>query len=69
MRAWPQINNAVLWNVEAPSGKRVGQAVRIMHWEFEDGRHGGPDAPVTAADVSAAGAHWSRLHAYFSRQT
>ena len=36
-----RISGATLFNVEAPSGERVGQAVVIRGWEYEDGRKGG----------------------------
>lgn len=51
-----QIHDAELWNVEAPSGKRVGQAVLVSHWQLEDGQHCGPAAPIVEGDVTAAGA-------------
>ena len=35
------IRDATLFNVEAPNGDRVGQAVIIRAWEYEDGRVGG----------------------------
>lgn len=35
------ITKATLFNVEAPSAERVGQAAIIRSWEFEDGRKGG----------------------------
>lgn len=31
------VSNATLFNVEAPTGQVVGQAVKIREWEFEDG--------------------------------
>lgn len=49
-----QMHDAELWNVEAPTGKRVGQAVLVSHWQLEDGTHCGPKAPIVEGDVSAA---------------
>ncbi|KAA6424741.1 MAG: hypothetical protein FRX49_05408 [Trebouxia sp. A1-2] len=31
------ISNGLLWNIEAPSGALIGQAIAIHEWEFEDG--------------------------------
>lgn len=50
-----QIKGAILWDILSPAGKRMGQAVRITQWQYEDGRLAGPDAPVSEADVAAAG--------------
>eukprot|EP00208_Stichococcus_sp_RCC1054_P006494 CAMPEP_0206148696 /NCGR_PEP_ID=MMETSP1473-20131121/37384_1 /ASSEMBLY_ACC=CAM_ASM_001109 /TAXON_ID=1461547 /ORGANISM="Stichococcus sp, Strain RCC1054" /LENGTH=329 /DNA_ID=CAMNT_0053546117 /DNA_START=2838 /DNA_END=3827 /DNA_ORIENTATION=- len=49
-----QIKGAILWDILSPAGKRMGQAVRITQWQYEDGRLAGPDAPVSEADVAAA---------------
>ncbi len=49
------MHDAVLWNVESPTGERVGQAVLIPHWEFEDGTRGGPGAPVEEGELEPAG--------------
>lgn len=60
------IGDTTLFNVEAPTGKRVGQAAVIRQWEFEDGRKGGvgvveavsPEAlspPPSAEELQAAG--------------
>ena len=43
------ISKATLFNVEAPSGERVGQSVVIRSWEYEDGRKGGEAAEEAAA--------------------
>lgn len=37
-----QIGRTTLFNVEAPSGGLVGQAVTIREWQYEDGRKVGP---------------------------
>ncbi len=50
-----KILKATLFNVEAPSGDRVGQAAVIKSWEFEDGRKGG-EAAVEEAEAMAAAA-------------
>jgi hypothetical protein len=53
-----RILKATLFNVEAPSGDRVGQAAVIKSWEFEDGRKGGEAVieEAEAADAAAAAA-------------
>lgn len=50
------ILKATLFNVEAPSGDRVGQAAVIKSWEFEDGRKGGEAAAEEEAAAAAAAA-------------
>lgn len=45
----------VLWNIDSPADERVGQAVLISHWEFEDGTRGGPGAPVNEGELEPAG--------------
>jgi hypothetical protein len=45
----------VLWNIDSPADTRVGQAVLISHWEFEDGTRGGPGAPVDEGELEPAG--------------
>lgn len=35
------ISNATVFNIEAPSGARVGQGAVLRNWEYEDGRKGG----------------------------
>lgn len=40
-----KISRATVFNVEAPSGERVGQAAILRAWEYEDGTVGGPAAP------------------------
>ncbi len=40
---------------QAPSGTRVGQAVLMSHWQYEDGTHGGPGAPVDEGELEPAG--------------
>lgn len=45
----------VLWNIDSPADTRVGQAVLITHWEFEDGTRGGPGAPVDEGELEPAG--------------
>lgn len=45
----------MLWNVDSPADERVGQAVLVSHWEFEDGSRGGPGAPVDEGDIGSAG--------------
>ena len=45
----------VLWNIDSPADARVGQAVLISHWEFEDGTRGGPGAPVDEGELEPAG--------------
>ena len=50
-----KILKATLFNVEAPSGDRVGQAAVIKSWEFEDGRKGG-EAAIEEAEAAAAAA-------------
>jgi MEKHLA domain len=56
-----EIQDGTLFNVVAPSGAKVGQAVVFTHWIYEDGTHGGPGAPEGAGppppseeDVKAA---------------
>ena len=49
------ISKATLFNVEAPSGERVGQSVVIRSWEYEDGRKGGEAAEEAAAAAGGAG--------------
>lgn len=44
------ISNGLLWNIEAPSGSLIGQAIAIHEWEFEDGTRGGPIAEENAVD-------------------
>lgn len=51
-----KILKATLFNVEAPSGDRVGQAAVIKSWEFEDGRKGGEAAVEEEAAAAAAAA-------------
>ncbi|KAK9818135.1 hypothetical protein WJX72_007683 [[Myrmecia] bisecta] len=51
------IEDGLLWNIEGPSGKTLGQATIINAWEFEDGTRGGPasePAPPAAAENGAA---------------
>lgn len=48
------IHDAVLWNIDSPADERVGQAVLISHWEFEDGTRGGPGAPVEEGELEPA---------------
>jgi hypothetical protein len=48
------IKGATLFNVEAPNGDRVGQAVVIPEWEYEDGIRGGVGV-VQAAVAGVAG--------------
>lgn len=43
-----EIQDGTLFNIVAPSGARVGQAVVFSHWIYEDGTHGGPGAPQGA---------------------
>ena len=50
LRCWQ-----VLWNIDSPADERVGQAVLISHWEFEDGTRGGPGAPVDEGELEPAG--------------
>ena len=45
----------MLWNIDSPADTRVGQAVLISHWEFEDGTRGGPGAPVDEGELEPAG--------------
>jgi len=45
------ISNGLLWNIEAPSGVLIGQAIAIHEWEFEDGTRGGPIAEANAQDT------------------
>ena len=45
----------MLWNIDSPADMRVGQAVLISHWEFEDGTRGGPGAPVDEGELEPAG--------------
>jgi hypothetical protein len=59
------MHDAELWNVEAPTGKRVGQAVLVSHWQLEDGTHCGPKAPIVEGDVSAAGIFSLQTHITF----
>ena len=40
-----EIQDGTLFNVVAPSGSKVGQAVVFTHWVYEDGSHGGPGSP------------------------
>ncbi|KAK9821324.1 hypothetical protein WJX81_003581 [Elliptochloris bilobata] len=57
-----QIRDGVLFNIEAPTGQKVGQAAVFRHWAFEDGREGGPDSgaaqveagPPSEAEIVAA---------------
>lgn len=58
----------MLWNVEAPTGKRVGQAVLISHWQYEGGTHGGPGAPVDEGDLEPAGAYEMHVKRYRQAQ-
>ena len=30
------------------TGEKMGQSIVLRHWVWEDGTHGGPDAPVMA---------------------
>ncbi|KAK9905039.1 hypothetical protein WJX75_008391 [Coccomyxa subellipsoidea] len=39
-----QIKDAILFNLETPTEKKVGQATTIHHWVYEDGTEGGPAA-------------------------
>ncbi|CAK0783440.1 hypothetical protein CVIRNUC_006639 [Coccomyxa viridis] len=39
-----QIKDCTLFNLETPTGKKVGQATTIHHWVYEDGTEGGPAA-------------------------
>ncbi|KAL4422185.1 hypothetical protein ABPG77_006426 [Micractinium sp. CCAP 211/92] len=50
-----QISRTTLFNVEAPSGEVLGQAVTIREWEYEDGTKGGEGVDPAAA-ATAAGA-------------
>ena len=43
-----------MFNVDSPSGDRVGQAAVIRSWEYEDGRKGGEGAAEEGAAESAA---------------
>ena len=49
-----KISRSTVFNVDAPSGERVGQAAVIRSWEFEDGRKGGEAAAEEAAAAAAA---------------
>ncbi|KAL4853718.1 hypothetical protein ACK3TF_005327 [Chlorella vulgaris] len=48
------VSNATLFNVEAPTGQVVGQAVKIREWEFEDGTKGGEGVVPGAAAAGGA---------------
>ncbi|KAL4431366.1 hypothetical protein ABPG75_006622 [Micractinium tetrahymenae] len=50
-----KIGRTTLFNVEAPSGEVLGQAVTIREWEYEDGTKGGEGVDPAAA-AAAAGA-------------
>ncbi|PRW20316.1 MEKHLA domain-containing isoform A [Chlorella sorokiniana] len=50
-----QIGRTTLFNVEAPSGELVGQAVTIREWTYEDGTKGGEGVDAAAAAAAAAG--------------
>jgi hypothetical protein len=50
-----RVADASVWNVEAPSGARVGQAAALRGWEFADGRRGGSLAAPAAAPAAADG--------------
>lgn len=41
-----KISKATVFNVDSPSGQRVGQAAVIREWEYEDGRKGGENGDV-----------------------
>jgi hypothetical protein len=46
-----KISKATVFNVEAPSGERVGQAAILRAWEYEDGAVGGPAAAAPPQNV------------------
>jgi len=49
------IRRATVFNVESPSGDRVGQAAVLRAWEFEDGRTGGEGSADAGAAVGGTG--------------
>lgn len=48
------IKNATIFNVDSPSGERLGQAAILRNWEYEDGSEDGVDGYKDSPLVAAA---------------